>query len=307
MDSTMIDRAVASLASRQHGAFSREQALQLGASRRMIERRLGAGRWVRLHPSVYAIAGAGPDRDRALVAACLYVGRGAVASHRSAAWLWGLAGFESDAPVPEVVVLGQNGRRAAGLRVHRTNRLDRADVSLIGAIPVTRIERTLLDLGAVAPEDAVEIARDDAIRRRLLTTQREGRRLAAVAGPGRSGSGVLRSIRDRELGLIVPRSVLEREVLSALRRRGVTEPVRQHQVVLPSGKPIHLDYSWPDARVVLEVLGYRFHSGRKQWVRDVTRGNAAASIGWRVLQATKEHLADDCGSLALDIGLALAA
>jgi very-short-patch-repair endonuclease len=307
MEHTTIDRRVAAFASRQHGAFTRAQAAELGASRRMVERRLDAGRWVRLHPSVYAIAGVGPDRDRALVAACLYVGRGAVASHRSAAWLWGLAGFESDAPVPEVLVLGQNGRRASGLRIHRTNRLDRADVSQIGAIPVTRIERTLLDLGAVVGEEAVEIARDDAIRRRLLSPQREGRRLAAVAGPGRSGSGVLRAIRDRELGLIVPRSVLEREVLAALRRRGVAEPVRQHRVVLPSGKPIFLDYSWPDAKVVLEVLGYRFHSGRKQWVRDVTRGNAAASIGWRVLQATKEHLSDGCRSLALDIDRALAA
>jgi hypothetical protein len=298
MDAGSIERKVVALAARQHGVVTRAQALALGFTARMVEHRAATGRWLRLHPGVYAIAGAGPDPQRSILAACLYLGRGAVASHRSAAWLWQLSGFADAPPGPELLVPVELDRRQTGLLVHRTDRLDRADVTTLGAIPITRVERTLLDLGAVADEEQVELARDDALRRGLITIAREGRRLDDLGGRGRRGTATLRAIRRREIDQVIPRSELERLILNALRRHRIPVPVREHPVLLPSGRTIYLDHSWPDHEVVLEVLGRRWHAGRKRWVRDVTRGNEATSVGWRVMTATQEHLDDGGRALA---------
>jgi hypothetical protein len=199
-----------------HGVIARRQALALGFTARMIERRITAGRWQRVHPGVSVIAGTGPDPRRALMAGCLSLGDRSVASHRSAAWLWQLSGFAEVAPSPEFLVPLAVSTTPRELLVHRTDRL-------------------------------------------------------------------------------------ERLVLNALRRHRIPAPVRGHPVLLPSGRTIYLDHSWPDHAVVLEVLGRRWHSGRKRWVRDVTRGNEATSVGWRVMTATQEHLDDGGRALAADL------
>jgi very-short-patch-repair endonuclease len=59
-----IDWAIEALARRQHGAFNRTQARDLGASTSLIDRRLAAGAWLRLAPSVY---GASQRRTLAVV------------------------------------------------------------------------------------------------------------------------------------------------------------------------------------------------------------------------------------------------
>lgn len=79
-----MDEAVARLAARQQGCFSRAQVLAAGMTDRMILRRIAAGRWVSVAAGVYRLAGVPVTWRQRALAACLVAGPGAVVSHRSA-------------------------------------------------------------------------------------------------------------------------------------------------------------------------------------------------------------------------------
>ena len=76
----------------QHGVITRQQALGAGVAEHEIRALLRRGLWVKVHAGVYREVVARPTWRAALVAACL--AHGAVASHRTAARLHGLQGFD---------------------------------------------------------------------------------------------------------------------------------------------------------------------------------------------------------------------
>ncbi|HEX2057284.1 MAG TPA: DUF559 domain-containing protein [Actinomycetota bacterium] len=78
-------------------------------------------------------------------------------------------------------------------------------------------------------------------------------------------------------------------------RSGLPRPVRQHRIT-DNGKLVaRVDFAYPDSLVAVEVDGYRWHSGRRAWSRDLTRRdltrrNRLTSLGWRVLHVTHDDL-----------------
>jgi hypothetical protein len=278
------------------------EARAAGLTQRAIAHRVRAGRWHRLRPGVYRIAGSDPTAAQALLAACLHQGPSAVASHRSAAWLWGLDGFDDPPSRPEVTVVGDATRRDVRTLLHRTTVWALADRSSCGVTPVTSPTRTLVDLGAVVPQHRVEAARDSAHRLGLVSLERERRQLERLASL--PGAGVLRRLVADDRGRPPAQSVLERTVLRRLRALGVPEPVRQHEIRV-GRRPIRFDAAWPDLRVAIEAHGHRHHSGRRHWSDDVARLNAAGQRGWLVIVATQEGLADGGRRLAAEVAGAL--
>jgi hypothetical protein len=297
MDRT-IDRRIAHIAASQHGLVERRQALDHGLTPDGIRHRLETGRWQRARPGVYRIAGSRIDAEQVVLAACLHVGPAGAASLRSAAWSWGLDGFETAPSRPEVTVPGEATRRVAGVVLHRTATWTIRDRTTIGVTPVTTITRTLVDLGRVVPVRVVETARDSAHRMGLVSMAREAAELERLATL--PGAGVLRSLVAADEGRPPAQSVLERTVFRHLRRLRVPEPLRQHRIEV-GGRPIHFDAAWPDALVALEAHSYRHHSNRRHWSSDVTRLNAAGSRGWLVFVATEEELEDGGAVLAAEI------
>jgi len=85
------DRALESLARRQHGVFHRRQALRIGFTRRMVQRRLECGAWIRMAGDVFALPSHPGTWRRQCMAASLTVPAGAVAE--SAAVLHGAPDF----------------------------------------------------------------------------------------------------------------------------------------------------------------------------------------------------------------------
>jgi hypothetical protein len=84
------DRAIAVLASRQHGVVARRQLEQLGLERGAIQHRLADGRLHRIHVGGYAVGHGAISPYGRWMAAVLACGPRAVLSHASAAALWGL-------------------------------------------------------------------------------------------------------------------------------------------------------------------------------------------------------------------------
>jgi len=277
-----FDASIAAVARRQHGLFRRDQMHERGATDGVVRARLRAGRWERVHPSVFRIAGHPVTWRQTLLAACFACGPGAVASHRAAAALWSLPGFP-EGPV-EVSSTGQRGRASATIRLHRA-RIEPSDSAHRDRIPVTTAMRTLLDLAAIVPTSLLEEALDDAIRRRLVRIERLRAHLEAARGRGRRGVRAIERLLDDRQQAGVPQSVFETKLLRLIRSGGLPEPVVQHPVRLGRANAI-IDFAYPDLHLAIEADGYRWHSGRSEWEQDLARRNALTAAGWRVLHLT---------------------
>jgi very-short-patch-repair endonuclease len=177
--------------------------------------------------------------------------------------------------------------------------LPQSDLTTLEGIRVTTTERTIADLAAMLPMTALESALDDAIRRRLIKLQTlRGRRLV---GPGSRNLRIALAQRvDRDP---VPGSVLERNFLGALRRSGLPEPRRQWPVRRGGRVIAIVDFAYPEQRVVIEVDGYRYHTGRRDWQRDLARQNEIVACGYDVLRFTSqdvaEHPDETCARVAI--------
>ncbi|HLH47211.1 MAG TPA: type IV toxin-antitoxin system AbiEi family antitoxin domain-containing protein [Acidimicrobiales bacterium] len=135
---------------RHHGVMTRAQALGLGLTARQIQWRLERRWWVALHPGVYSRAVPPPGPEARTLAACLAHGAGAVASHRSAAYLWDL--LTKPPAHPTLTVLLRSTSHLRGVEIRRRDDLDPRRAVVRGGIPVTDPLRTLADLGADASE-----------------------------------------------------------------------------------------------------------------------------------------------------------
>lgn len=301
-----IDRRVAQLAASQHGVFSGLQVVEIGATRRMIERRLGARRWEAMTRGVYRLAGSPPSWRQALMIACLAWGRDAVVSHCAAAALWILAGFRPGHVVLTLPRIRRTGRRQGLAIVHQSS-IPPSDVTTIDGIPVTTPARTLLDLASVVSREELEEAVDDALPRGLVSLPRLRWMLNRPDNKGRPGIARLRAVVEAcEPGASVPQSVFERRLLRTICRGGLPEPIPQHEIRNRGRMVARVDYAYPETRLAIEADGYRWHSGRANWERDRARLNELTLLGWRIIHVTWSELIRNPDAVVARIRSALA-
>lgn len=271
------------LAAGQHGLVTRNQLLACGLRPSTISDWARLGRLRRLRPGVFAVPGAiGTDLQR-LMAAVLAAGDGALASHRSAAWLWDL----TEELVLEVTVPRLRRARLQGVAVYRPldDRDDRP--SLRRGIPVTNPLRTLCDIGSVVPNDVLGPAVERALVSRLVSVR--GLRSAAehARARGRRGPGALIRVLDsRALKDRPPDSVFESRVSALFRRFRLPMPVYQYSVRVDGRFLARVDFAYPDWRLAIEFDGHDSHRTPAQLQRDLTRQNLLVTAGWTVLRFT---------------------
>src|SRR5262249_27761651 len=88
-----VDERLGDVAAKQHGVFTRHDAVEAGATEGVIRHRLRTKRWARVHPGVYRLAGAPTTWRQSLCAATLAAGDGAAAATLAAAVLQQIPGF----------------------------------------------------------------------------------------------------------------------------------------------------------------------------------------------------------------------
>jgi len=272
--------AIVDLAARQHGVVSTRQLTSLGLSHAAIRHRLATGLLTRIHRGVYSVGIAAlTDRGR-FAAALLACGPGALLSHRSAAILWGLLAM-SDGPV-DVVTPARQSRSRAGIRVHRTSALRPRDRRIRDGLPVTSPALTILDL-ASHDGDLAASALNEALLHRL-TGEREVRELLADRN-GHPGAGVLGRLLAASGGGF-SRQVAEKTLRRLIQEAGLPKPRRNSRV-----HGHELDFWWPEARLNVEMDGYRWHSTRARLNRDRDRDAELSFHGIRVLRISYDQLA----------------
>jgi very-short-patch-repair endonuclease len=175
-DAARIEATIAALARRQHGVVTRRQLLEAGVTDAMLEARLGAQRFRRLHRGVYLVGPLQPPRA-AEMAAVLAGGAGTHVSHTHAAALHRL--LPPSRPPIHVTVQGVDCGRVAGLRAHRVVRLTPEETGEVEGIPVTSPARTLVDIANVVSRRHLD-GREPA----LTDSEAEEVLLAIVRGGG---------------------------------------------------------------------------------------------------------------------------
>jgi very-short-patch-repair endonuclease/predicted transcriptional regulator of viral defense system len=285
-----IDRAIAAVAAGQLGLVTRADVVAAGGTDDIAKERVRAMQWQRLQRGVYLVAAARPTWEQRMLAACMAAGPGAVASHRAAAALWRLDGIRLG-PL-EITVPHQSEPIPSGVIVHRSTWLYEEERAQRAGVPVTSVARTLLDVGAVAPEVVVERALEDAVRRNLTTGAAVEQWLGSRSRRGCRGAATLRRVLELRGGARPAGSAAEVRLIRLLRDAGIAPPVRQHPIPLLHGEVAVVDLAWPRARVALEFDGYATHGGRRAWAHDLARDNAIRDAGWALRRVTWADLRD---------------
>lgn len=279
---------VIALAAGRHGIIDTNSAVAV-SSRSTVRTLVTNGVLTRLANGLLVLSGAPPTWLQEVSAAVTRSHDG-VASMRTACRLLRLDAFDQ-CPIIDVMVERPAGCRVPGAVVHRVADLDRTrDVTVVEGIPVTSVARTLCDLGAVATDDQVEQALDEALRlgyslRWIADT------LARLHRPGPSGTHSLQrvlALPDRAGAL--PGSWRERVTQRMLADRGIPPLVRQFEIKVGELVIARPDLAVVDAKVGIEFHSKRWHTGPRRERMDLRRHLAAERAGWELIYLNaKDH------------------
>lgn len=285
------DMRVATLATHQHGVVALAQLRAAGLGDGAIALRVRAGRLHRLHRGVFAVGHARVSREGRWLAAVLALGDDAVLSHTSAAALWGLrppGGARIHVTVPTTAGRG----RRSGLVVHRTRGLRPADIAVRDGIPVTSLERTLIDIAGMLRPAPLERALERSLTQRLLDAV--ALRAALDANATRPGAALLGrllfAVGDEPQ---LTRSRLEELMHDLVDAHGVEPPERNVHI---AGHEV--DVLWRDRRLVVETDGFEHHGTRAAFERDRARDAQLTALGYRVVRFTYRQLTDEPAGVA---------
>jgi len=278
------------IAEAQAGVVARAQMLGVGGSPSTITRRLQEGRLRVTLPGIYAVAGSPSTVAQRRWTALLAAGSGAVLSFETAARMHRLSNVPAEGPT--VVTVRHSGwQRLPGVTVHQLNDVRAEHVTTVQGMPVTTLERTIVDLAATWRRGRLRMTIEDAVAAPRTTDAAIGACLRSVARRGKPGVRVLAGILDdRGPGAAVPASELERAFLALVRWSPLGAPTTQYPIPRDDGARNLADCAWPEVRLIVEVDGRRWHQRLADMKRDRDRDLRAAAAGWQVIRLLHEHV-----------------
>lgn len=293
-------------AAKRFGLFTSAEAVAADISRNAIATRVRNGDVERVGRGIYRFTSSERTPEQKLLAAILACGPDAVASHLTAAAVWGLGDLQLAEPF-HILVPDRRKRDVAGVMLHSSATIDRLDVTVRGVIPITTPWRTTPDACALLPEYAAEDLTIEVLRRRMAShaqLQAVVDRMGNAPGTG-AVRQALRSFDPIELAKLM--SWLEATFLRELRRRGLPMPKVNRRIWSQDGHLIgKVDFTWEWANLVVEVDGLRWHSLPSQKRYDDDRQNAIVLTGTRILRFGAQKIQNDLDDVMATVARALA-
>lgn len=214
------------------------------------------------------------------LASVLACGAGALLSHYSAGWLWGIAKVPA-APFHVTTSVWRMPRPP--LCLHQSPGLANADRALREGIPVTSLPRTFLDLAATVRFDWLERMVERSEELGLFDLPAVEDLLARTVG--HHGHKRLR----RAIALYEPtsftRSGLEKRFLELVIQAGLPQP---HTNYVEHG--FELDCYWPEHRFAVELDLFETHGTRAAFERDRMRQEDLLLVGIGMTRVTGPRL-----------------
>ncbi len=267
--------------------FAVWQLPAIGVGERAVQRRAAAGLLRRLYHGVYTSCHATLTVRGRWMAAVLACGPDALLSHRAAGALWDL----NRTPSGAVDVTAPGKRRHRGIRCHTTRFPPQLIRATVDAIPVTTLERTVLDQARVLSPQR--------LRTTLEQLQYQGRLSPRRFEEHRTHRG-LKAVTAAlaQLGDDPPwtQSELERRFLELIRSAQLPEPLTNVPV---AGHVV--DFFWPEHRLIVEVDGYAWHHSKRSFEADRSKTVTLTLAGFRVVPVTHARIVHDAARLLVEL------
>lgn len=203
--------------------------------------------------------------------------------------------------VPELSIERGLSVRRPALRLHTSTDLDRCRRLIVGGIPVTDIDRTLLDLARKTS--------DPRLLRAIEWCRRTGRTdwtslISTLARHARRGRPGIRRLR-RVIATNAHRSEVtdsdfELLVIALLLEHGLPEPVLHHRVHEGGRFVAEVDLAYPELRLAIELDGAD-HLNADVRERDLPRQNDLILQGWTVLRFTWKRFVERPQSIVAEV------
>jgi hypothetical protein len=256
---------------------TRSQLLEIGLGSAAVGARVKAGSLVARYPGVYALAPARVDPPALAAAAVLAGGPNAVASHASAAFLWG---FVARWQPPPEITLAAGDRRPRGILTHRCRSLERRDVRRQLGVPTTSPARTILDIAPRLTTKTLTRMVNDA----RLEGQLKLGALADVLERNRLHPGTKLLRRFVEDPTNPTRSWFEDVFPGFAQRHGLPEFELNAWV---NGREV--DVLFRKQRVIVELDGRRYHMDEEAFENDRERDAENLKHGHVTVRITQER------------------
>jgi very-short-patch-repair endonuclease len=240
-----------------HGLISRQAAQSKDLSKAAWFRAVTSGQLELVHPGVARLPGSAHTREQAICAAVLATSPGSLASHRSAAYLWGVSRPDDD-PVEIILTKRTRTPELDGVIVHRPRDMKDLKPVLRQNIRTTNVLRLLCDLGAVDPRGMSE-AVGHVVTTRLASPVALQAAINRHSRRGRHGVPAFRAaLEDWVIDGKPVDSLLETTMNHLLRDHGLP-PAQFHAKIAG----YEVDFWIVGTPVVLECDGWEFHAKTK--------------------------------------------
>jgi very-short-patch-repair endonuclease len=226
------------------------------------------------------------------MAGVLAHGPEAVASHRTAAWLWDLLPDRGSAVWVTVAAHSRAKRR--GIVLKEVTELHAKDRAMRAGIPVAALGRTLIDVFATESEERRERALEQAERIGAF----DGRALdgACDRAGNRKGVKAIRTRLRQHRAPALTRSAFERRFLIFCRKYKLTTPEMNAWI-----HGYELDAVWRKQKLAVELDDYHTHGSRQSFEDDRRRDTKLDSLQWQVVRVTAERLRAEPAELAAEL------
>ncbi|MDQ1369498.1 MAG: hypothetical protein QOF20_1851 [Acidimicrobiaceae bacterium] len=269
---------------RQLGLITLAQLRGTGSTDAQVRHWVLRSALILVRPRVYRLAGAAVSWEQTVLAAALSAGPDVVVSHTTAAAVWGLR--HSDRHRAGIHLTCERQIRIRGATGHRT-RLTAAERAVSHSIPVTTVERTIVDLAGTLSVTQLGQCVDDAIRRRLLSLERL--RALVEQAASRGGRRMLKPLHqvlgDRIPGYRPDESDFEAKMNLMWDRLGLPPAQRQYRIAV-DGHSYRLDRAIVECKIGTEWDSYRYHSAPSDLDYDSNRRARLVGDGWLIVPVT---------------------
>jgi hypothetical protein len=166
---------------------------------------------------------------------------------------------------------------------------------------VTTVSRTLFDLAAHLHPSRLGYVLDDALATRSTSLAQVGQVLTESSRRGRKGGPALARLLDARSGEPVARTRLERMLDDVIAASGLPRPICEYPLPTDGSMTGFVDRAFPEALLIVEADGRRWHSRVSDLARDRARDRRAAKKGWQTIRVLHEELVDDPDGVARDL------
>ena len=259
---------------------------ELGFTPNQLRNKVRRHGWKAIGRGAYRLFPTRDPRDSILTA--ITVLERAVVSHESAAELHGFSRIPKGLSKVTVHSRTTHCFRFDEVIAHRSHDLDESHVLRMAELPVTTVERTVVDIAAGRHPKHVGAIVDDLVSRGVLDFAVMTDIARSVARKGKPGTVTMRTVIEERGGAMRPQSELERRARRLIADAGLLPPV--HEFPIPWAPDRRFDDAYPDQRLAIEWDSRRYHGQLAAFEADRLRDRTAALSGWRVVRFTWEDV-----------------